>query len=165
MAKMRDLHAPPAIAYVSLFLLGLLVAAAAHSVSDSAIEVNHRELLRVSSPDGRIDAVLVEPIIKYFGKTLSVYLVPKGEAPPAWGPVMGISGVDRMPTLLWREPQLLEIGFERGCVERFSNLWHSNDIERGDYYVEIGLAPVGAFACLKEPPAKAQRVITPAGAP
>ena len=163
-AKKRDLHSPPAIAYVSLFLLGLLVAAAAHSLSDFAIECNQRELLRVSSPDGRIDAVFVEPIIKYFGQAGSLYLVPKNEAAPVWGPVADISIIDRMPNLFWREPQLLEIGLERGCLETFSNLWHSNDIESGDYYVEIRLDPAQVFACLNAPRQGMQRVSSASGA-
>lgn len=148
---------PPAIAYVSIFLFGLLVAAAAKTFRDFVIESNHRELLRVTSPDGGVDAVFVRSIIGYFGNASALYLVAKGDAAPAWGPVVRAANMAEVPRLIWKNPQLLEMRFDRGCIKSFSNLWHSTDIEKGRYYVEVKLAPGAQYSCIGPTPGLAQR--------
>jgi hypothetical protein len=155
---------PPAIAYVSMFLFGLLVAAGAKSLGDFAIEANHREMLRVTSPDGRVDAVFVRPAISYFGDFPALYLVAKGDAAPAWGPLLRVSRFGEPPRLVWKNAQLLEYQFARGCIHSFSNLWHSNDVEHGRYYVEIGLEPATRYSCIAEPGRGAPAASSAAGA-
>jgi hypothetical protein len=133
--------APPLFAYVSIVLLGLLVASAMKTARDFAAECNHRELERVESPDRRLDAVFVCPIFGYFGRSSMLYVVPRGEAPPAWGPVLRLAAVHELPKLVWKNPQLLQIECRDRDIESFSSLWHSYDIEHGNYYVELRLQP------------------------
>jgi hypothetical protein len=143
---------PPAIAYLTIFLAGLLAAATVKTMHDYIVELDHRELVRVTSPDGSVDAVSVRPIVRYFNAPSALYLVRKQDPAPAWGPVLRLTEDPESPRLVWKGPQLLEVQFERGCVEGFTNLWHSNDIEGGRYYIEIRLAPSAVFSCLKSTP-------------
>ena len=139
---------PPPIAYVSMFLMGLLLAATVESTHDLVVESNQREILRQISPDGRVDAVLVRPIIGYSAASPALYIVQKGGIVPAWGAVVQMSRASGLPSLAWKNPQLLEMRFSRGCVESFTNLWHSNDVSSGRFYVEIRLVPTTQFTCL-----------------
>ena len=160
----RELHRPPPIAYVTMFLFGLLVAAGAHALRNFAIECNQREVLRVSSPDGTADAVLVEPLVSWFGEAPSLYLVPRGDSAPAWGAVARVSSYGEVPMLDWASPQLLEMRLTRGCIESFSNVWHSSDIEDGNYYVEIRVDPESALTCIQVPPPATLRSVSVQGA-
>ncbi len=144
---------PPFIAYASLLLLGLLTATAAETFRDYAIEWNQRELVRATSPDRRVDAILVEPIVKYIGNGEALYLVPKGDPAPGSDPVLRGSRFTRPPKLHWSKSQLLEVQYDRGCVAAFSNVWHSGEVEEGRYYVEVRLDPTANFACIVSPAA------------
>jgi len=144
---------PPFIAYASLFLLGLLTATAAQTFRDYAIEWNQRELVRATSPDRRIDAIFVEPIVKFIGDSEALYLVPKGDPAPASDPVLRGSRFTGLPKLHWSRSQLLEVQYDRGCIAIFSNVWHSGEVEAGRYYVEVRLDPSANFACIISPAA------------
>jgi hypothetical protein len=139
---------PPPIAYISMFLAGLLVAATVKSMHDLVIEWNQREILRRSSPDGSVEAVFVQPIVSYLGWP-ALFIIPKDGVVPAWGAVVRMSQTSEVPTLAWRNPQLLEMRFSRGCIEAFTNLWHSNEVSGGHFYVEVRLVPTSQFTCLK----------------
>ncbi len=144
---------PPFIAYASLLLLGLLTATAAETFRDYAIEWNQRELVRATSPDRRVDAILVEPIVKSIGGGEALYLVPIGDPAPASEPVLRGSRLTGPPKLHWSKSQLLEVQYDRGCVAAFSNVWHSGEVEEGRYYVEVRLDPTANFACIVSPAA------------
>jgi hypothetical protein len=148
---------PPAIAYLTIFLAGLLAATTINLIHDYIVAANHRELLRVTSPTGSIDAVFVRPIFDYFNAASALYLVPAQESPPAWGAVLRLSGDTDLPRLVWKGPQLLEVQFSGGCVQGFSNLWHSSDVAGGRYYVETRLVPSGSFSCVGNTSAEARR--------
>ena len=141
------------IAYASLFLLGLLTATAAETFRDYAIEWNQRELVRATSPDRRVDAIFVEPIVKFIGDGEALYLVPRGDPAPASDPLLRGSRFGRPPKLHWSKSQLLEVQYDRGCIGAFSNVWHSGEVEEGRYYVEVRLDPGANFACITSPAA------------
>jgi len=129
-------------------MLGLLIAAGFETVRDSVVAWNQREVLRVTSPDGQIDAVFVEPVVHSVSQDSALYLVPKGEPAPARGPQL--RGVDfkEPPALVWKRSHLLAINYSHGCIINFVNLWHSNDVEDGRYYVEVTLNPTVDFPCI-----------------
>ena len=58
----------PFIAYASLFLLGLLTAAATETLRDYISQWNQHDLVRTTSPDGRVDAVFAHSAHSLFGK-------------------------------------------------------------------------------------------------
>jgi len=58
----------PFIAYASLFLLGLLTAAANETLRDYISQWNQHDLVRATSPDGRVDAVFAHSAHGLFGK-------------------------------------------------------------------------------------------------
>jgi hypothetical protein len=127
-----------------MFLLGLLIASGAQTARDFIIESNSREVARTTSPDSRVDAVFVDARLPWLGASSALYLVPKDEPAPAWGPVLRANGIEKTPKLNWKNPQLIEIEYQSGCIETFSNFWHSNDVEHGNFYIEILLnSPVG----------------------
>ena len=115
---------------------------------DSAVESNQREVLRVTSPDGRLDAVFVRPIFSFLGYGSALYIVLRGESAPGWGPLVRGTAFNEPPKLAWSTPQLLLMQFDRGCVDRFANLWHSYDVDDGKFHVEIRLEPASGFTCL-----------------
>jgi len=143
---------PPIFAYVSLFLLGLFVAAGLQNVRDSLMRMNQHEITRISSPDRKLDAVFVTPLVAAFGHGSSVCLVPRGDPVPPWGCVLTGSSFDEPPSLSWQQPRVLSIGFKRGCIDAFSNLWHSNDIDAAGEMVQVRLAQPDGFACVANQP-------------
>ncbi|MGA2412547.1 MAG: hypothetical protein ABSG46_19455 [Candidatus Binataceae bacterium] len=97
---------PPAFAYVFLFVMGLVVSGTIKEVRDSLVESNQREVLHVTSPDGRLDAVFVRPIVNFADYGPALYIVPSGEKAPGWGP--SVRGeFHETPRLVWTEPQSL----------------------------------------------------------
>jgi hypothetical protein len=142
---------PPVFAYISIFLLGLLVSAAWETMQDFVGGINQREVLRVTSPDRQVDAILVDPIIHILGVSSGLYLVPRGEPVPSRFPQLQGVEFKARPSLLWKRPHLLSISYGYGCINHFNNLWHSFDLEDGRYYVEIDLHPANDFPCLGNP--------------
>ena len=141
---------PPFIAYASLFLLGLLAAAAGQTLREYIVQWNQKEVVRVTSPDQRLDAVFVEPIWQYFGARSALYIIPKGEPVPGSGSVFSATRFGSPPGLSWKNRQLLGVRYRTGCIEGFSNLWVSSEVGNGEYYVEVRLEPAAAFTCLED---------------
>ena len=139
---------PPVIAYVSVYLAGLLLSVGFQTFVDYMVVWNHRELARVTSPDNQVDAVFVEPIIGRLSKDSALYLVPKGEPPPASGPALRGTGFRELPVLVWKEPHLLAVNYSRGCIDNFSSLWRSEDIGDGLHYVEVQLNATTTLPCI-----------------
>ncbi|HYB90282.1 MAG TPA: hypothetical protein VEC38_04475 [Candidatus Binataceae bacterium] len=142
---------PPFIAYASLFLLGLLAAAAGQTFREYVTQWNQRELARVTSPDQRLDAVFVGPIWRYLGAGSALYVIPKGDPTPGAGGVFRGTRFQSPPELSWKNRQLLEVRYRAGCIDGFSNLWSSSEVGDGEYYVEVRLEPLSAFTCLTNP--------------
>jgi hypothetical protein len=141
---------PPTFAYISLFLLGLLVAAGLQNIRDSIVRMNQREVVRVSSPDRKLDAVFVEPMIKAIGQGSAVCLVPKGDRAPVWGCVLNGSAFSDAPRLYWPQRRVLQISYERGCIDNFSNLWRSYDIDASGEIVDVRLVQPARLACIRD---------------
>ena len=152
LAREVQRSAPPAFAYLSLFLLGLFVAAGIQNIRDSLVRLNQRELVRTSSSDHKLEAVFVTPVIAAFGHGSSVCLVPKGDPAPPWGCVLTGNSFDTPPSLLWQQPRVLTIAFAHGCIDAFSNQWRSNDIDTAGETVEVRLAEPLHFACVGSQP-------------
>jgi hypothetical protein len=129
-----------------------------HSPSDRA---SHRtEEIRVTSPDGRFDAVLVN---ESYGGALGgidwyLYVVRKGRAAPV-DPDKALFWADslRGEKVAWREAHLIELQYDRAEILKLRNLWALDMIERvgsageGDYHVEIRLAPTSPDFSLLQP--------------
>lgn len=116
-----------------LFLVGLLVACG----------TDYEELWRVSSPDSRVDAVLVRtggPATVGFSYRL--FIVPKAASPGKSGEVLLADQVRNLAAF-WRPPRTLELRYDEARIFSFSNFWHSKDVDNFNYVVELWLVPTG----------------------
>ena len=107
----------------------------------------HTEVQRATSPDGMVDAVLVESDCGAPCSTgYSVSLVPKGEAAPrdAAEQVLLAEYVVN-PKIRWKESRLLEFAYDRALIHSFRNVEYpfARPGKSGSfgYIVEILLAP------------------------
>jgi hypothetical protein len=146
----RPRSTPPPIAFFTLFLVGLLTAAAFKAIREYVLFLNQRETARVTSPDRLIDAVFVQPAIKLVANESDLYLVPRGEPAPSWGAVVGITNINEPANLIWTRSGMLEFKYGRGCVQKFSNFWRSDDVGDGQRFVELRLAPDSEMPCTGE---------------
>lgn len=99
-----------------------------------------KELQRLTSPDGVVDAVLVEKLTNATdGIPYLVYIVPAGSH-SLWHPVL--VGDDFVGfKLMWKNPRFLAVRFKKGRVFSFTNLWWSKHVDNFRYVVEIRLEP------------------------
>ncbi len=109
-----------------------------------------REEQRVTSPDGKLDAV---GILGLYDGTVGdvgydVYIVPHGAPAPREGPLKGIRPVLDGRTfygekLLWKKTNLLTIGYHHGEIFHFRNRWRlpTKSLESANDIVEIALSP------------------------
>ena len=108
------------------------------------------EEMRVRSPDGQLDAVIVSD---YWGEAIGgiewyLYVVRKGHAIPT-GPDQAIFWGESMrgEKIRWKQPHLIELQYDRALIMKFRNLWGLHEIEtvgtygEGDYDVEVRLSP------------------------
>jgi hypothetical protein len=147
MKPLDNKESPPVFAYVSIFVLGVLTAAAFAVARDFIVGTSQQEILRVTSPDGAVDAVFVKPRFRSIGDD-AVYIVLKGEPVPSRGPQLRGSVFTPPPQLVWRRSHLLQVDYLHGCISGFTNFWHSYDLENGNYYVELVLNPANDFPCV-----------------
>jgi hypothetical protein len=143
----RKRSTPPPIAFFSVFVVGLLATVFWRISWEYAVQVNQREIQRVTSPDHLIDAVLVEPKVELITKQSVLYLVARGEPAPSWDGVLQVTRLSEPPTLAWTHDGMLEFRYNRGCVQKFSNIWHSDDVLDGHKYVELRLTPATEMPC------------------
>ena len=128
------------------------------AVPDRNVFEQSAEQVRVTSPNGQLDAVLVrDPYGPAAGGGVdwNVYIVTKG------GPIHmktaheffradPLTGGD----LIWKGNHLLEIHYDIGYIHEFRNLWGLHEIEdvgskgERDFEVEIRLVPSSAFSAL-----------------
>lgn len=147
MKPLDNKESPPVFAYISIFVLGILTAAAFAVVRDFIVGANQHEVARATSPDGVVDAVFVRPRFRSIGDD-ALYVVPKGEPVPSRGPQLHGSAFKAPPRLEWTRSHLLLVSYARGCIGGFTNTWHSYDLDSGNYYVELVLNPAGDFSCI-----------------
>jgi hypothetical protein len=107
------------------------------------------ELTRAVSPDGRFDAVLVRDEWggAMGGFIWAVFIVPKGEKlPSVYDKSIFVAHRLTRAGIVWKQPHLIEISYDKAEIERFQNVWscwddRQSEAERKNYYVEIRLAP------------------------
>ena len=107
------------------------------------------EAVRVTSPNGRLDAILIREDGggAAGGWEWYVYIVAKGESVDEKNahPVFN-AGTLRGEKLVWAEEHLLEIQDDIAYINQFRNIWGSSEIHGdnaadGEYLIEIRLVP------------------------
>jgi hypothetical protein len=103
-----------------------------------------KEFSRQTSPDGVLDAVVIQDNPGAFSSYLyDLYLVPKGakaEGISADSPIVDTSEGDAI-TVNWEKPHFLTVSTGDSHVRFFGNLWYSK--RTPDYYVELTLSTAG----------------------
>ncbi len=100
-----------------------------------------REVERQSSPDKRVDAVVVERLTDATVATpIELFLVPTGKEWKKESPVLRGDKFDGL-RVTWQQPRYLEIHYKKGRIFAFSNFWSSKDVEEFKHIIELRLAP------------------------
>jgi len=104
---------------------------------------SHRDVSRVASPDGKVEAVLDEV---NGGATTSysyaLYLVPKGATKfPSKDMVFVADHIEDLH-LEWAESKLLHIKYREARIFQFSNFWQNKEVDSFQYVVELRLMPM-----------------------
>jgi hypothetical protein len=112
------------------------------------------EEVRLTSPDGRFDAVITRETVggSLGGVYWNAFVVPKGDALPKDDQnSLLYAEVLKGEKLVWKQNHLLEIHYDIAHIEQFRNLWGSNELRgrgqgwrRGDYLVEVRLVPTSS---------------------
>jgi hypothetical protein len=145
--------ASQAVLATSGILLGVSIVARFWCCSAPAVRAAHvdqrKELSRLSSPDGRTDAILTRD--SNCGATCpwrySVYLVAHGGALPSdasWEQ-FGATHTAKL-SLRWRDSRTLILAYDRAEIDAFNNKWYLNPEQSATgkepaYIVEVRLAP------------------------
>ncbi len=108
------------------------------------------ELTRISSPDGVVDAVLIK---KGTHSTVpvgyEVYLVPQGKSiSNAFSEFL--SDHTNALEIYWKQDKLLVISYKQARIFKFSNFWHSKEVQNFKYVVELQLEQKGKGFALGE---------------
>ncbi len=143
----RPKSTPPPIAFFTMFLVGLLSAAGFEAARDYVRFLDQRETARATSLDRQIDAVFVEPEFRITSSESDLYLVPRGDPAPPWGAVLKVTGLKQPLNLSWTRTGMLEVRYSHGCVQGFTNFWHSDDLVGGHRYVEVRLIAETDLPC------------------
>lgn len=137
------------IIYGALFLASLsLYVCGCSEKKEGRLE----EKRRVTSPNGRIDAVVC---IADGGATTSagykVYLVPVGKLVVPEQDV-AIFRADHMlkEAFRWRTDKLLEISYEEARIYHYKNFWYHAEIDNYEYVVEVAVVPIQPLSVLSD---------------
>lgn len=114
-------------------------------------KTSEREILRIPSPDNRVEAVLTEIS---GGATTSfvynLYIVPsKTELSKKAHELFRADHVDEIK-VFWSEVKLLKIQYKEARIFHFKNFWQSKEIENYSYVVELRLEPTQSSFSLSE---------------
>jgi hypothetical protein len=101
-----------------------------------------RELKRLPSPDGRVDAVLA----RYEGNATvgfvyKVYILPPGIEFDDEHPLLIADKTDG-PDIAWAGEKKLIITYEEMRIFNFSNFWRSREVDDWHYEVDIDLVRI-----------------------
>ena len=131
----------------ALLLAGLAIGAAIAKTVQSGNAGVWVEKMRVTSPNGQLDALL-EAQIHTNPESIDWYvnIVPKGQEPSPHAQHILQAGTLIGAKLVWAQPHLLEIHYDEAGIDQFRNWWGLNEVQpdkkgAGDYFVEIRLAP------------------------
>ena len=115
------------------------------------------EEIRVTSPDGRFDAVMTReasPAGVLGSLYWNVFIVPKSaSAPKDEKHTLFTADVLRGEKLVWTQKHLLDIRYDFAEIDEFRNNWGENEVQdrgwrKGDYLVEVRLVPSSDFSLL-----------------
>jgi hypothetical protein len=114
-----------------------------------ALKSGHKEIERVQSPDGLVDAILVEVETDPLSANgFIICLAPTGTdigtlTSSSEPNVFYANRLDELK-LIWREPKFLEIRYKKAAVLRFRNYhWMTGIGGQESYKVELRLMPQG----------------------
>jgi hypothetical protein len=105
------------------------------------------ESVRVTSPDGELDAVLVEDTSggPLGGIFWYLYVVPKGTvAPRDVKRCLFFADELTKGAIIWSKPHLIEIHYDKASIMQFRNI--SIPSENGLRYVELRLVPTADYS-------------------
>jgi hypothetical protein len=137
---------------VGAFITGIVVTAFGPSLVNSALSriilpEQRREVARVPSPDGTVDALMVGSSCgPLCSDTYLVTVVPKGGKVPTDVERYAFSANDMVDAQLhWKQPHLLEIGDKKALINDFRNVSYPfakfGDQSSWRYKVDLRLAP------------------------
>ena len=148
---------------IAAFALGVVCCLFASPITDHLFpggksEVD--EVMRVGSPDGLFDGVMIQQDWggAMGGSMWDVYIVPRAE-PVLIDRRKAVFHADKLskPYLLWKQPHLLEIGYNVAEIGQFRNLWANYDPKyaghpgKYGYFVEVRLVPLSPDYSLLTP--------------
>ncbi len=116
--------------------------------ADHVFHLELKEIARVTSPDGAVDAVMIRDNCGApcsYGYT--VFIVPRGETAPSDYERDVFSADDMLDEkLVWKQPHLLAISYSRALIYKFRNVAYplgefGAKEKNWQYRVEIQVAP------------------------
>lgn len=141
-------------AIISIFLLSACHNRTSPNQNDAA---NWSEKMRVTSPNGQFDAVLMVHVYgppAGGGVDSNVYIIRKG-APVNTKEGREVFSADPMTgeQLVWKRDHVLEIHYDIAQIHRFRNLWGLYEVRnvgsaKYDYEIEIRLMPASDSSVL-----------------
>ena len=132
------------IVYGLLIALGLPVLAALAVRAYWTKPWRRYEVLRITSPDSVVDAVLLgvggtPRAPNYY----ALHLVPARQ-PVAWRdkPVLTVRRQSEDFSVRWRRPKLVDVRYTEALIADFRSFWRSRDVQNYFYLVEVRLTPL-----------------------
>ncbi len=134
------------VAFLAVYLFGVATPFLTHYMLTVIVQssVGEEEFSRKTSPDGVLDAVVMQYNPGAFSSYIYyLYLVPKGaKAGVRFGDPAIVNTAEGDPVVInWEKPHFLSVSTGDSHVKVFGNLWYSERIP--DYYVELTLAGTG----------------------
>jgi hypothetical protein len=139
------------VTFIITFVLGVCAGVFSHSLTGRMPHRvnNDTERMRVTSPDGKLDAVLLADSSGGVlgGIFWSVYVVPKGNSVPD-DPDKRLFFADELTKgrILWSKPFLIEIHYDKASIMHFRNI--STEYENGVGYAELRLVPSSEYSLM-----------------
>lgn len=125
--------------------------------SASGEGTTYEEVMRVRSPDGRHEAVIISVIGHVLGNNSHLlYIVPAGRKfdkkdSSFTRSYLSIRCFDGLQ-LIWRDPNILEIQYKEALIDEFRNCANLTEKPDSPYVVELRLAPISTWALPKRCP-------------
>jgi len=138
---------------VICFVLGIVLAAFGQTFLANIFKGHPRaqgaESVRVTSPDGRLDAVLIEDSSggALGGVFWCLYVVPKDKAVPS-DTTKQVFFADELTkvSVVWGNAHLIEIHYDKASIMHFRNISTREETELE--YVELRLVPASEYSLI-----------------
>jgi hypothetical protein len=121
------------LAALALLLIGL-----------SGCDQSVQETMRVTSPDGKVDAIVTVSNSGAFGATTSegyqVHVTARGAEPEEADEQFRADHV-RALRVYWKANRFLVIEYAEARIFQFSNFWSAESVDQHKYVVQIRLKP------------------------